>query len=96
MIRICSAALGLSLFLWASSALAQIQAHERGNCFHWVGCRGDSLGATLVDSPARCATLGGKSWVDADYNCYSFPGGPQGLFEGNYSRKKVHRLPPQR
>ncbi len=77
-------------------ALAQIQAHERGNCFHVVGCRGDSIGATIIDSPASCATLGGKSWVDPAGNCFSFSSGPQGQFLDNYSQKKVQRLPPRR
>ncbi|MDR1045420.1 MAG: hypothetical protein LBP33_09940 [Candidatus Adiutrix sp.] len=58
--------------------------YDRGNCFHWPGCRGDSLGNTLIDSPARCATLGGRSWLGGDGRCYSFPGGPQAYFPENY------------
>jgi len=53
--------------------IAQMQRkpYDRGNCFHLVGCRGDSIGNMWVDTPQRCRTLGGKSWMDGLGQCLS-------------------------
>ncbi|MDL2226962.1 hypothetical protein LJB86_04830 [Deltaproteobacteria bacterium OttesenSCG-928-M10] len=65
--------------------VAQLKPKEKGNCFHWNRCRGDSIGNTIIGSAYYCATLGGKSWMREDGLCVSFPGGPQAYNPDNYT-----------
>lgn len=67
---------GLALGPSARFELVQLKPHERGNCFQWPNCRGDSIGAMWVDDPDICKALGGKSWMAPDRKCYNLPGGP--------------------
>jgi len=54
--------------------------YDRGNCFHWQGCRGESLGAMWIHAPDFCAALGGRSWMDRyTGRCHNLPPGPRGL-----------------
>lgn len=55
--------------------LAQRKPYDRGNCFLHVGCRGESMGATWIDTPASCKALGGKSWMDRKLKCHNLPAG---------------------
>ncbi len=81
-----------SIALWAmlwwmillAPASAQLKPHEKGNCFHWQRCRGDSIGNTIIESAYYCATIGGKSWMREDGLCVSFPGGPQAYDPSTY------------
>ncbi len=57
--------------------LAQRKPYDRGNCFQWKGCRGDSIGAMWVRDPDICKALGGKSWLDGYGRCHSLPDGAQ-------------------
>jgi hypothetical protein len=59
--------------------MAQTKPRERGNCFQWPGCRGDSIGAMWVTDPDICKSLGGKSWMAPDRKCYNLPGGPHNI-----------------
>lgn len=59
--------------------LVQRKPHDRGNCFHWTGCRGDSIGATWIQTPDLCKALGGKSWLDNQLKCHNLPPGMMGL-----------------
>jgi hypothetical protein len=54
---------------------AQRKPHDIGNCFQWVGCRGDSIGRMWVDSANICKSLGGKSWLDQNGRCHDLPAG---------------------
>jgi hypothetical protein len=59
---------------------AQRKPYDRGNCFHWQGCRGESIGAMWIHAPEFCAALGGRSWLDESTGrCYNLPPGPRGL-----------------
>ena len=54
--------------------------YDRGNCFHWQGCRGESIGAMWIHAPDFCAALGGRSWMDREAGrCHNLPPGPRGL-----------------
>ena len=54
--------------------------YDRGNCFHWQGCRGESIGAMWIHAPDFCAALGGRSWMDRETGrCHNLPPGPRGL-----------------
>ncbi|UQZ88287.1 hypothetical protein C4J81_03315 [Deltaproteobacteria bacterium Smac51] len=57
--------------------LAQKKPHDPGNCFHWKGCKGDSIGAMWTFDPDRCKAIGGKSWMDEAGECYNLPDGAQ-------------------
>lgn len=59
--------------------MAQMKPRERGNCFQWPNCRGDSIGAMWVSDPDICKSLGGKSWMAPDRKCYNLPGGPHNI-----------------
>ncbi|MDR2141063.1 MAG: hypothetical protein LBR11_04620, partial [Deltaproteobacteria bacterium] len=68
--------LGLALgsLVWSPKLQAQSWGHpkiipiarpnpqDRGNCYQWKGCKGESIGAMPVDNPEFCGPLGGKSW----------------------------------
>jgi len=59
---------------------AQRKPYDRGNCFHWQGCRGESLGAMWIHAPDFCAALGGRSWLDEETGrCHDIPPGRRGL-----------------
>jgi len=61
----------------------QRKPYDRGNCFHWPGCRGESIGAMWIHAPEFCAALGGRSWLDESTGrCHDLPPGPRGLMEG--------------
>lgn len=73
------ALIGLVLLLnvWSGpEMMAQVKPQERGNCFQWPNCRGDSIGAAWIDDPDACKIMGGKSWMAPDRKCYNLPGGP--------------------
>jgi hypothetical protein len=42
---------------------------NRGNCFQWKKCLGETIGNMWVDSPEFCGPLGGKSWKSRDGRC---------------------------
>ena len=63
--------------------LAQRKPHDRGNCFQWKGCRGDSIGMLWVHAADYCKTMGGKSWMDVDGQCYNLPDGPHNIVGPN-------------
>ena len=65
--------------------LAQRKPYDRGNCFHWPGCRGESLGAMWVHAPDFCAALGGRSWLDEAGRCHDLTPGPRGLISDTNS-----------
>ena len=76
--------LALILGISPPMLMAQLKPKEKGNCFIWNRCRGDSVGNAIIESAASCATLGGKSWMREDGLCVSFPGGPQAYNPNNY------------
>ena len=52
----------------------QRKPYDRGNCFHWPDCRGESLGAMWVHAPEFCAAMGGRSWLDEETGrCHDLP-----------------------
>jgi hypothetical protein len=58
----------------------QRKPYDRGNCFQWQGCRGDSIGNMWVHAPEFCKALGGRSWLDEDTGrCHNLRPGPKGL-----------------
>jgi hypothetical protein len=75
---------GLSLTDGEAISFAQFipkrKPYDRGNCFHWQGCKGESIGAMWVHAPEFCAALGGRSWIDESTGlCHNIPPGPRGL-----------------
>ncbi|MDR0356207.1 MAG: hypothetical protein LBJ64_10825 [Deltaproteobacteria bacterium] len=48
---------------------ARPNPYNRGNCFQWKRCLGESIGNMWVDSPDFCGPLGGKSWKGRDGKC---------------------------
>ncbi|MDR2935232.1 MAG: hypothetical protein LBV70_05060 [Candidatus Adiutrix sp.] len=59
--------------------LVQRKPHDRGNCFQWQGCRGDSIGNMWIHAPDFCAALGGRSWLDEETGrCHNLKPGPKG------------------
>jgi len=60
--------------------LVQRKPYDRGNCFHWPGCKGESIGAMWIHAPDFCAALGGRSWLDEETGrCHNLPPVPRGL-----------------
>ena len=58
----------------------QRKPYDRGNCFQWLGCRGDSIGAMWIHAPDFCAALGGRSWLDEETGrCHNLKPVPRGL-----------------
>jgi hypothetical protein len=75
---------GLSLADGEALSFAQFapqrKPYDRGNCFHWQGCKGESIGAMWVHAPEFCAAMGGRSWIDESTGlCYNITPGPRGL-----------------
>ncbi|MDR1872577.1 MAG: hypothetical protein LBS60_11775 [Deltaproteobacteria bacterium] len=56
---------------------ARPNPYDRGNCFQWKGCKGESIGSMPVDSPEFCGPLGGKSWKAFDGRCLDLKDGPR-------------------
>ncbi|MDR1080137.1 MAG: hypothetical protein LBQ79_04065 [Deltaproteobacteria bacterium] len=52
---------------------------NRGNCYQYKKCLGDSIGNMPMDSPYFCKPVGGKSWKNPEGRCFDFPDGPQPL-----------------
>jgi hypothetical protein len=48
---------------------ARPNPYNRGNCFQWKRCLGETIGNMWVDSPEFCGPLGGKSWKGQDGQC---------------------------
>jgi hypothetical protein len=42
---------------------------NRGNCFQWKKCLGETIGNMWIASPEFCGPLGGKSWKGQDGQC---------------------------
>jgi hypothetical protein len=60
----------------------QRKSYDRGNCFHWQGCKGESIGAMWIHAPEFCAALGGRSWIDEDTGlCHNIKPGRRGIIE---------------
>jgi hypothetical protein len=57
--------------------VARPNPYDRGTCFQWKGCTGESIGAMPVDDPQFCGPLGGKSWKDFDGRCLDLKEGPR-------------------
>jgi hypothetical protein len=57
--------------------IARPNPYDRGTCFQWKGCKGESIGAMPVDRPEFCGPLGGKSWKNFDGKCVDLPEGPR-------------------
>ncbi|MDR0549969.1 MAG: hypothetical protein LBI10_11260 [Deltaproteobacteria bacterium] len=57
--------------------VARPNPYDRGTCYQWKGCRGESIGAMPVDDPKFCGPLGGKSWRDFDGRCLDLNEGPR-------------------
>lgn len=48
---------------------ARPNPYNRGNCFQWKKCLGETIGNMWVDAPEFCGPLGGKSWKGLDGAC---------------------------
>ncbi|MDR2386684.1 MAG: hypothetical protein LBE80_03745, partial [Deltaproteobacteria bacterium] len=48
---------------------ARPNPYNRGNCFQWKKCLGETIGNMWVDTPEFCGPLGGKSWKGRDGKC---------------------------
>lgn len=46
---------------------------NRGNCYQWKGCRGETIGNMPMEAPDYCGPLGGKSWRAEDGRCLDLP-----------------------
>jgi hypothetical protein len=57
--------------------IARPNPYDRGNCFQWKGCKGESIGSMPVELPEFCGPLGGKSWKDTAGKCRDLPEGPR-------------------
>ena len=53
--------------------------YDRGNCFHWKNCEGESIGNMWMHDPYFCKTYGGKSFMDQNGTCFNLPDGPRGM-----------------
>jgi hypothetical protein len=56
--------------------VARPNPYDRGTCYQWKGCLGESIGSMPVDRPEFCGPIGGKSWKDFDGKCHNLPQGP--------------------
>jgi hypothetical protein len=56
---------------WQGRALlaARPNPQNRGNCFQWKRCRGETIGNMWIGDPGFCGPLGGKSWKAPDGRC---------------------------
>jgi hypothetical protein len=55
---------------------ARPSPYNRGNCFQWKKCLGETIGNMWVDSPDYCGPLGGKSWKGQDGRCIDLMDAP--------------------
>jgi hypothetical protein len=58
---------------------ARPNPYNRGNCFQWKQCLGETIGNMWVDSPDYCGPLGGKSWKGQDGVCIDLMETPWGI-----------------
>jgi len=66
--------------LFVQQRKVQRKPYDRGNCYQWQGCKGDSIGNMWIHAPNFCAALGGRSWYnDETGRCRNIPPGRQGL-----------------
>lgn len=56
----------------------QRKQYDRGNCYQWKLCRGDSIGNAWVGDPCFCSIQGGRSWMDTRGKCHDLIDGPFG------------------
>ncbi|MDR1576945.1 MAG: hypothetical protein LBT86_01770 [Deltaproteobacteria bacterium] len=56
--------------------IARPNPYDRGNCYQWKRCLGESIGSMPVERPEFCGPLGGKSWKDFDGRCLDLKEGP--------------------
>ncbi|MDR1658550.1 MAG: hypothetical protein LBT47_13565 [Deltaproteobacteria bacterium] len=48
---------------------ARPNPYNRGNCYQWKKCLGETIGNMWVPTPGYCGPLGGKSWKGEDGAC---------------------------
>jgi hypothetical protein len=48
---------------------ARPNPYNRGNCFQWKNCLGETMGNMWIEAPNFCGPLGGKSWKGEDGRC---------------------------
>jgi hypothetical protein len=48
---------------------ARPNPYNRGNCFQWKRCLGETIGNMWIEDPQYCAPLGGKSWKSEEGKC---------------------------
>jgi hypothetical protein len=48
---------------------ARPNPYNRGNCFQWKKCLGETIGNMWVATAGYCGPLGGKSWKDQQGRC---------------------------
>ncbi|MDR1487380.1 MAG: hypothetical protein LBT62_05240 [Deltaproteobacteria bacterium] len=48
---------------------ARPNPYNRGNCFQWKKCLGETIGNMWIETPEYCGPLGGKSWKGPDGRC---------------------------
>ncbi|MDR3205082.1 MAG: hypothetical protein LBV23_10145 [Deltaproteobacteria bacterium] len=58
---------------------ARPNPYNRGNCYQWKNCLGESLGNMLVETPEFCGPLGGKSWKSEEGECVNLLETPWGI-----------------
>ena len=58
--------------------LAQRKQYDKGNCYQWKFCRGDSIGNAWVHDPCFCTIQGGRGWMDKTGKCHDLLDGPFG------------------
>ncbi|MDR1314729.1 MAG: hypothetical protein LBQ12_13835 [Deltaproteobacteria bacterium] len=63
----------------AAVPAARPDPRNRGNCYQYKKCLGESIGNMPVESPEYCKPIGGKSWMNGQGRCFDFPDGPQPL-----------------
>ncbi|MDR1037203.1 MAG: hypothetical protein LBT40_11755 [Deltaproteobacteria bacterium] len=63
----------------AVAPAARPDPRNRGNCYQYKKCLGESIGNMPIDSPEFCKPIGGKSWMNTQGRCFDFPDGPQPL-----------------
>jgi hypothetical protein len=70
-------AVALALLMLAGQAGPALAARphplNRGDCYQWSGCRGESIGNMPTGHPDNCGPLGGKSWRAGDGRCLELP-----------------------
>jgi hypothetical protein len=49
---------------------------NRGDCYQWKRCLGESIGNMPIEAPEFCRPLGGKSWKSPEGRCVDLPAPP--------------------